>query len=488
MLMKNGAIYVRVSTDEQAREGYSIDAQIKAIKDYATKNNIYIDPIYIFKDEGISGRKAEKRPAFMDMIARAKTKPKPFDVILVHKFDRFSRNREDSIVYKSLLKKECDISVLSISEPLDPDDKMSIILEAFLEAMAEYYSINLSEEVKKGQLEKHSLGELQTCPSYGYNAKDNVLVINEKEAKIVKYIFEEYGINHTPMIEIARKLYKMGIKTKKGKSFENRTICYILNNPVYIGKLKYTPGTRKAHTFDDPNTILVDGKHSPIISIELWDKVQKELTNTFKFRHPNQRNSVNVSSWLKGVVRCKECGYTMVLSNKTKLRCNGYNKGRCSNNATVSISEAKELIINQLKNDFSNRKIEHIVINKKIKNEVSEYKILQAALDKIKGKEQRIKDAYLNGVDSIDEYKANKNMLEKEKNEIKNKLHSITKPDNEKTITKVVENGKKIYELLIDENIPEDKKNLYARALFNKIEYDAQTDELILYYNDDKPF
>ena len=103
--MKYGAIYVRVSTDEQAKEGYSIEAQIKAIKEYARKNNIYTDETYIFKDEGISGRKAEKRPAFMEMIKIAKTKPKKFDVILVHKFDRFSRNREDSIVYKSLLRK-----------------------------------------------------------------------------------------------------------------------------------------------------------------------------------------------------------------------------------------------------------------------------------------------------------------------------------------------------------------------------------------------
>lgn len=486
--MKNGAIYVRVSTDEQARDGYSIDAQIKAIKDYAIKNNIYIDPTYIYKDEGISGRKAEKRPAFMDMIARAKTKPKPFDVILVHKFDRFSRNREDSIVYKSLLKKECDISVLSISEPLDPDDKMSIILEAFLEAMAEYYSINLSEEVKKGMMEKHSLGELQTCPSYGYNAKNNMLVINEDEAKIVKYIFEEYGINHTPMIEIARKLYKMGIKTKKGKNFENRTVCYILNNPVYIGKLKYTPGTRKAHTFDDPNTILVDGKHSPIISIELWNKVQQELTNTFKFRHPNQRNSTNISNWLKGVVRCKECGYTMVLNNKTKLRCNGYNKGRCSNYAAIDIKEVKELVINQLKRDYSTGKIEHIIINKKTNKSVSEYEILQNTLNNLRDKEKRIKDAYLNGIDSIEEYKLNKKMLEKEKKEIENKLHSTNKPDNKKTITKVIENGKKLYDLLTDDSIPEEKKNFYAKRLFDKIVYDKNTDNLELYYSSTNPF
>lgn len=483
--MKNGAIYVRVSTEEQARDGYSIDAQIKAIKDYAHKNNIYIDSKYIFKDEGISGRKAEKRPAFMDMIAHAKTKPKPFDVILVHKFDRFSRNREDSIVYKSLLKKECDISVLSISEPLDPDDKMSIIMEAFLEAMAEYYSINLSEEVRKGMMEKHQLGELQTCPSYGYDAKNNMLVINENESKIVKYIFEEYGINHTTMIEIARNLYKMGVKTKKGNNFENRTICYILNNPVYIGKLKYTPGSRKAHTFNDENTILVDGKHSPIISMDLWNKVQHELINTYKFRHPNQRNSINVSSWLKGIVRCKECGSTMVLNYKYKLRCNGYNKGKCSNHNAIDIEEAKNLIINQLKLDFSTGRIDNIVINNKTTKKTSEYEILQNSLNNIKEKEKRIKDAYLNGIDSIDEYKLNKKMLEKEKKEIEDKLVYIEKPNKKKTMIKIAENGKKIYELLIDKDIPENKKNLYVHALFNKIEYDAISDELILYYNDE---
>ena len=121
--MKTGAMYVRVSTDEQAREGYSIEAQIKAIR-----NNIFLDNQFIFKDEGISGKRANKRPAFMEMIKQAKSIPKKFDVILVHKFDRFARNREDSVVYKSLLRKEYGINVISICEPLDPDDKMSIIL------------------------------------------------------------------------------------------------------------------------------------------------------------------------------------------------------------------------------------------------------------------------------------------------------------------------------------------------------------------------
>ena len=81
------------------------------------------------------------------MIKKAKSTPKPFDVILVHKFDRFARNREDSVVYKSLLRSELGIQVLSITENIG-DDKMSVIIESMLEAMAEYYSLNLSDEVK----------------------------------------------------------------------------------------------------------------------------------------------------------------------------------------------------------------------------------------------------------------------------------------------------------------------------------------------------
>lgn len=132
----NGACYIRVSTDEQTE--YSPDAQLRSLKDYAKKNDILLAEEHIYVDEGISGKKADKRPAFMKMIATARTKPKPFDIILVHKFDRFARSREDSVVYKSLLKKEAGIKVTSITETIE-DDKFSVILEAMLEAMAEYY-------------------------------------------------------------------------------------------------------------------------------------------------------------------------------------------------------------------------------------------------------------------------------------------------------------------------------------------------------------
>lgn len=481
--MKKGAMYVRVSSEEQARDGYSIDAQIKAIKDYAIKNDIFIDDNHIYKDEGISGRKAEKRPAFMEMIKTAKSKPKQFDVILVHKFDRFSRNREDSIVYKSLLKKECGINVISITEHLDPDDKMSIILEAFLEAMAEYYSINLSEEVKKGQIEKHSQGGLQTRPSFGYNVENNKLTINEDEAKIVKLIFEKYALENESMMSIAKIVNSLGITTKNGNKFENRTIYYILNNPVYIGKLKYTPGRRNTYNFDDPNTILVDGKHSPIIDNNLWDLTQLKLSKNNIWKKPKARLDYSVKHWSKGLIRCSECSCTFVTATKSKYRCNGYNKGKCANNTTLDINEAESLILAQIRKDFNSGIIKNIVPNKNEKKTISEYDIIVSSINSLEEKEERIKKSYINGIDTLEEYKANKNMLAKEKERLTEKLSLLEKPNLEKHKQEIIENGKNVYEILTDENISLEEKNDIVNKLINKVEYDPKISNLALFYN-----
>lgn len=481
--MKKGAIYVRVSSEEQAREGYSIDAQIKALKDYAIKNDIFLEEQYIYKDEGISGRKAEKRPAFMEMIKTAKSKPKKFDVILVHKFDRFSRNREDSIVYKSLLKKECGINVISITEHLDPDDKMSIILEAFLEAMAEYYSINLSEEVTKGQLEKHSQGEVQTNPSFGYGIKDGKLVINNAEEKIIKLIFESYAIENKSMMDIAKKVNSLGILTKRGNKFENRTIYYILNNPTYIGKLRYTPGRKNTYDFDDPNTILSNGKHSPIITNELWDLTQLKLSKNNIWKKPKSRIDYSIKHWSKGIIRCKECNCTLVTSGVGKYRCNGYNKGKCSNHTTISINEAESLILGQIKRDFSEGIINNIIPNKKEKKSVNEYDLITSSIASLEEKEERIKQSYINGIDTLEEYKRNKEMLLKEKERLTTKLSMLEKPSIENHKKEIIENGKKVYEILTNDKISLEEKNDIVNKLINKVEYDQETNNLTIFYN-----
>ena len=121
--MKTAAAYIRVSTEDQTE--YSPASQLEKICEYAKRNDYIIPDEYIYVDEGISGRHTQKRTGFNSMISTAKQKPKPFDAILLWKFSRFARNREDSIVYKSMLRKQCGIDVISVSENIG-DNKMSV--------------------------------------------------------------------------------------------------------------------------------------------------------------------------------------------------------------------------------------------------------------------------------------------------------------------------------------------------------------------------
>ena len=149
MELKYGYGYVRVSTDKQ--EELSPDSQEKLLRDYAKNNNMIL--LEVFFEIGVSGRKADKRPEFQRMISLAKSDDHPVDTILVWKFSRFARNQEESIVYKSLLKKQHNVDVVSISEPLI-EGPFGSLIERIIEWMDEYYSIRLSGEVLRGMKEK----------------------------------------------------------------------------------------------------------------------------------------------------------------------------------------------------------------------------------------------------------------------------------------------------------------------------------------------
>ena len=233
---RTGALYIRVSTDKQ--EELSPDAQKRLLLDYAKKNKIMIQQEHIFMENGISGRKADKRPEFQRMISLAKSKPTPFDTILVWKFSRFARNQEESIVYKSMLKKQCNIDVVSITEPLI-DGPFGSLIERIIEWMDEYYSINLSGEVVRGMTEKAIRGGYQTTPPLGYKAVGGgkPFVVDPESAKYVEYIFDQYCNYHKDATKIARQLNDMGVRTRRGGLFEKRTISYILRNRFYIGEL-----------------------------------------------------------------------------------------------------------------------------------------------------------------------------------------------------------------------------------------------------------
>ncbi len=466
MPIKTAAAYIRVSTDDQLE--YSPDSQIKKIKEYAEHNGIHIPDEFIFLDEGISGRKAEKRPAFMKMIALAKTKPKPFDMILVWKFSRFARNREDSIVYKSMLRKQCGIDVVSISEQIG-EDKTSILIEALLEAMDEYYSINLAEEVKRGMNEKFSRGGVVSQPPFGYKMGDDVFVPNEETAPIVKMIFEDY-VSGMGVRRIAMKLNEMGVRSTKGNRFENRTVEYILCNPTYLGKLRRNPNGRDStdrfHQSED--TVIVDGQHQPIISEALFKEANDRLKEQKKkyVRHSQQKQA---DFMLRGLCRCSECGSTLVQAVKGKsLQCHKYSRGQCETSHSITIAKINEAVIVQMKSDVNNDNLEFVAGNI-IKNETDN--INSILLEKERKKLERIKEAFEAGIDTIEEYKLNKTRI---MNRIAELESTVPTPSRDDMIATFKTKLTFVLDAILSNKVSENDKNAMLRELISHITFDRK--------------
>lgn len=484
--MQNAALYIRVSTEEQTE--YSPDAQKRALLEYTKKNDIKVSEENIFIDEGISGRKAEKRPAFMKMIALAKTKPKPFDVILVHRFDRFSRSREDSIVYKSLLRKECDIKVISVTEQME-DDKFSVILEAMLEAMAEYYSLNLADEVVKGMKEKARRGGYQASPPFGYKLPyaGGIPMVIPEEAQIIKLIYEKFVMEKWSAYQIAKYLNLLGIKTRQNNPFERRSVEYILQNPMYKGYVRWNRQHKAANSLREESQWIVEkGQHEAIITEELF----KEAASRFQSEAHIPKKARPVTEYkhfLSGLVKCSNCGSTMTASRrkegKTKyFSCNGYTKGKCTYNNGISerilissllASIDKVLITNTLY--YENRSSVNLLENE----------LTTQLLFKLEEKEKRIKTAYLNGIDSLEDYKRNKEALQLERNSIKEVLQKANNPDEENsTDEKQTEKHViSIKEILLNADADTISKNKALKEILDKMVYNKQEDNLEIYFH-----
>ena len=403
--MKTAAAYIRVSTEDQTE--FSPDSQLKEIRKYAKTHDLILPEEFIFADEGISGRKTDKRVQFQRMIGTAKLKPKPFDVILLWKFSRFSRNREDSIVYKSMLRKQCGIAVVSISEQLT-EDKTSILIEALIEAMDEYYSLNLAEEVRRGMSEKFSRGGVVSQPPFGYRMQDGIFFPDETAAPIVQMIFEDY-LSGIPVRQIARKLNEMGITSRHGNPFENRTVEYILTNPVYLGKLRRSLTGDRSDRYHEQDQC-VDGHHQPIITQEVFDAAQAKRADTKKMYKKYARHDQPVQFMLKGMVRCDNCGGTLVMSATGKyLQCHNYGRGKCKVSHAISIAKINAAVLDKIREDLADPDFEFRVIKQNVPK--SAESPIPALIEKEERKLERVREAFEAGIDTLEEYRQNKQRI-----------------------------------------------------------------------------
>ena len=333
------AIYARVSSERQAEKELSIPAQLKALKRYALGRGWDVVAEYV--DEAESARSAN-RPAFQDMIAASKNRVKPFDSILVWKLSRFARNREDSVIYKSLLKRR-KISVVSMNEQVDESPAGSL-LEGIIEVIDEFYSANLSQDTMRGMKENAARGYRNGGRApFGYKhvsatngaATKSKLVPDEREAPTVTKVFD-LAVHGQGAREIANTLNSEGLRTRTGKHFAATGINGMLRNEAYVGTIVWNrrgmvSGRRQKK--DDSEVIRVPDSHTPIVDKDVFAQVQALVA----CRRPPVRNPMTVSSQylLSGLAHCRQCGANAVGTNGKSGKYLYYS---CSSRARKGVS------------------------------------------------------------------------------------------------------------------------------------------------------
>lgn len=418
--IRTAAVYIRVSTDMQLEQ--SPESQLIEIQRYAAQHNILIQKEYIFMEqEGRSGRKAGNRLQFQNMIAVAKSTPKPFDCILVWKFSRFARNQDESTFYKSMLRKKLGIDVISVSEPI-MDGMYGRLIEMIIEWQDEFYSYNLGVEVRRSMSVRAQKGFYNGKVPLGYTKEPGKIpVINETEAHIVRTIFQMYTSGRDKNY-ITRYLNDKGFRTKTGKIFDNEAVTYILDNPFYIGKIRWnrraSSGTSTLK--DESEWIIADSHHTPIIEPEIFEAARERsravLASREKYAHPVSHGK----HWLSGLVKCSVCGKSLSLKvgKCNHFQCLGYRNGLHKESQSISEKKLTAAVLESLRAVTAAGTATFSVVKTQDGDTATERMIYEAELQDIVNKEKRIKEAYMAGVDTLEEYKANKSILDKRKNEL----------------------------------------------------------------------
>ncbi|MEA5073422.1 MAG: recombinase family protein [Eubacterium aggregans] len=351
--MINCVIYARFSSDNQRDE--SIDAQVRACKEYATHHG-YL-PVNVYSDEARSAT-TDKRPGFQQMVSDSSSGT--FSVVLVHKLDRFSRDRYDSAYYKRQLKMN-GVRLVSVLEPLD-DSPESVILESVLEGMAEYYSKNLAREVMKGALEtayqcKHTGGPTP----YGFKLDaERHLIIDETEAEAVRIMFTMHA-NGCGYGQIIDELSVRGHRARSGRCFSKITIHDMLHNEKYMGTYVYNRTQRKIAgkrnsrlNKPDDEVVRIPGGCPAIVDESTFLLVKERMQ---KNKHHGGRINAKRLYLLSGLVKCGYCGGTMSGAsstggrNKTKYYyygCNNRRYNKSCESPRINADFLEPIILNKI--------------------------------------------------------------------------------------------------------------------------------------------
>jgi len=411
-------IFCRVSSKEQEETGYSLPAQEKYLKEYCDKKDLKIDKIFKIS-ESASGEK--QRYKFSEMMKY--TKDNTIKIIVCEKADRLTRNFKDMVAIDGWLEKDGERQVHLVKDSLimHKDSRSQEKLNWGIRILfAKNYIDNLSEEVKKGQKAKVEEGWLPTKPPLGYKTigekGHKIHVIDEEVAPFIKEMFKTYSTGNYSIKKLSEIMFKQGLTTRQGKAIAKTTLHRILRDSFYHGEFVWKGDTHV-------------GSHKPIISKQLFRKVQKIVHRPTKAPKYQKHNPL-----FKGKINCEECGGTIAWEKQKGTwygHCNHYKP--CTQRKFIRQDNLEEILIPLF--EKTSPKEEEVLtwLEKALKiidNDQTDYKeVQQEKLGKeIKRIEDKMKEVYEDKVDkiiSVDFFKEKTEVYEDQKENLKEALEKL---------------------------------------------------------------
>ncbi len=414
-------LYARKSTDVEDKQVLSIEAQLAELRSHAKDNGLVVIDTVIEKKSA----KTPGRPEFGDVLQRIQNGEA--DSILAWHPDRLARNSIDGgqIIYLLDQRKLVDLKFQTFWFENTSQGKFMLNI-AF--GQSKYYVDNLSENTKRGLRQKIRRGEFPGIAPFGYynNTKSKTVHIDKRQAELVEAIFVLYSLGQSTFQDIADYLFERGVKTSGGKPYSKDKVKYILRNPFYYGHFIY-------------GGEIYEGKHTPIISKKLFDKVQAVIKQR---SHPT-KGLIEPQAYC-GLLRCS-CGMMITAENKTKRQKNGnthhYVYYRCSrkNKSVKCIEPAvrSELLDQQLSDllagfalpkEYADKMREWATTDELADKAKIDGKIdgLRTELTHLSEKLQRLLDGFLDGILERDIYTQKKAEIMSQKKTIEEQMSDLT--------------------------------------------------------------
>lgn len=351
--MMKALLFCRVSSKEQEETGYSLPAQEKLLKEYSEKKQLITSKIFSLS-ESASGKK--QREIFLEMIRYSEKNN--INLIICEKVDRLTRNLKDAVSINDWVNKNPERQVHFVKENfiLSKDSRSN---EKFIwsikVSVAQYYIDNLSEEVKKGQIEKVIQGWLPTKPPLGYKTVGGkghkIHILDEHKSPLVKKMFELYATEMYSLKRLTEIMHTEGLRSNTGKRLCKSRIHQLLHDPFYTGKNRW-------------NGKLYDGKHEPLVTDDLFNLVQKILSGKTT---PKYKKHVYLFS---GLMRCYECKGTITWEIQR-----GHIYGHCNHyrNCKQSTWSKQDEVEKKLIEVIASLKIKSIRLNEWIRKALKEH-------------------------------------------------------------------------------------------------------------------